>query len=238
MIWLIMRLTILILLVTLMHVSASTLAQKVTINLSNSSMKSVFKELKAQTGYNFLYTESQLLKAKPVSIQAKNTELHQVLQHLFADQPLTYELNRRTIVVREKLQPIRVISQGDNDPLGLEIEQQPIRGRVVNEKGEPLAGATVYVLDVEGKRTSKQTITDSEGNFQLLDMPQGIELEVAYLGYTSQKIRAKVELETVTLQPFLADLEEIAVINTGYQKIKANEMTGAVQVLTQKDLQQ
>src|SRR5690606_3858763 len=97
---LIMRLTTILLLVTFMQVSASTFAQKVTLKHSNSPLKSVFKELKAQMGYNFLYTERQLKNAKPVSIQVKNTELEEVLQQLFADQPLSYELDSRTIVIR------------------------------------------------------------------------------------------------------------------------------------------
>ncbi len=231
-----MRLTTILLLVTFMQVSASTFAQKVTLNHSDSHLKSVLKELKAQTGYNFLYTERQLKNAKPVSIQVRNTELGQVLQQLFADQPLSYELDSRTIVIREKSSPRKAPVTENKIEVPME-EQQPIRGRVVNDKGEPLVGATVYVLDSNGKRTETLTVADKDGNFQLDNVQEGTMLEVVYLGYAAQTVAARTKLGTITLMPFSVTVEDVEVVlNTGYQKISKERATGSFVLLDNQDI--
>ncbi|WP_333802456.1 TonB-dependent receptor plug domain-containing protein, partial [Sphingobacterium multivorum] len=87
--WLIMRLTTIIILVTFMQVSATTFAQKVTLEYSNMSLKKIFRELKSQTGYNFLYTERQMVNAKPVDIKVRDRQLSDVLDQIFKDQPFS-----------------------------------------------------------------------------------------------------------------------------------------------------
>jgi hypothetical protein len=79
--WLIMRLTTIIILVTFMQVSATTFAQKVTLEYSNMNLKKIFRELKSQTGYNFLYTERQMVNAKPVDIKVRDRQLSDVLDY-------------------------------------------------------------------------------------------------------------------------------------------------------------
>lgn len=88
-----MRLTTIIILVTFMQVSATTFAQKVTLEYTNMSLKRIFKELKSQTGYNFLYTERQMANAKPVCIKVKDRGLSDVLAQIFTDQPLSYQMD-------------------------------------------------------------------------------------------------------------------------------------------------
>ena len=51
-------------------------------------------------------------------------------------------------------------------------------------KGEPIIGATVMV-----KGTATGTITDFDGNFSL-DATDGANLEISYVGYQSQQIKA------------------------------------------------
>lgn len=234
-----MRLTTILLLITFLQVSAATFAQRVTLKHSNSSLKSVLKELKAQTGYNFLYTEGQLQKAKPVSIQVRNTELSAVLQQLFAEQPLTYELDSKTIVIREKATPRKMPAVENKEPVVIEEgQQQPIRGRVTNEKGEPLAGATVYVLDAEGKRTSVLTVADRDGSFQLDNVQEGVLLEVTFLGYAVQTLRAKAQLGTVRLRPLSAGIEEVNVVSTGYQVLPKERATGSFTTIDNETLNQ
>ena len=58
-----------------------------------------------------------------------------------------------------------------------------IKGRVLNEKDQPLTGASVTI-----KGTRKAIITNERGNFELKNVSPGTELEISYTGYIKRKI--------------------------------------------------
>jgi hypothetical protein len=74
-----------------------------------------------------------------------------------------------------------------------------VHGRILNEKGLPLAGATVL-----RKGTAHGTSTDAQGNYTLRVPADGqATLQYGYGGYTEQEVAANqvVASSTVTLQP-------------------------------------
>lgn len=110
------------------------------------------------------------------------------------------------------------------------FSQSVLTGDVRNEKGEPLAGATVSVQNKSGSiRKSVQSAKD--GSFSIADLPAASDykLNVSYIGYTTQVIervanngtRISVRLETAT-----GSNEAVVVVAYSTQK-KAN-LTGAV----------
>jgi len=103
---LVMKLTTMLLLVGCLQVSAAGFAQKVSLNVENTSLKKVFKDIRRQTGYLFFYNTQLLEKAHPVSISANDREMKDVLDECFRDQPLDYYLQGSTIfVIRKVLSP-------------------------------------------------------------------------------------------------------------------------------------
>ncbi len=72
-----------------------------------------------------------------------------------------------------------------------------VHGRIFNEKGKPLAGATVL-----HKGTTVGTSTDAQGNYSLR-VPANAQatLQYGYGGYTEQEVAASHAGATVTLQP-------------------------------------
>lgn len=98
-----MRLTIVIIILALMQVSAAGLAQKVSLSFTGVPLEQVLVAVKQQTAYNFVYTEDVMAKAKPVNINVKNMELKEVLELCFKNQPLKYNIEQKTIVIQEKL---------------------------------------------------------------------------------------------------------------------------------------
>src|SRR5438128_1572154 len=76
---LIMKLTAIIILFACLSASARSDAQRISIKLKNSSLETVFKLIKQQTGYRFLYKDEVLKEAKPVSIDVTNATLEAVL---------------------------------------------------------------------------------------------------------------------------------------------------------------
>ena len=64
--------------------------------------------------------------------------------------------------------------------------QNVLRGSIVDEKGEPIIGATILVV---GAPASQGTITDLDGNFSVNARP-GAKLKISYVGYVPQTVTA------------------------------------------------
>jgi TonB-dependent SusC/RagA subfamily outer membrane receptor len=205
-----------------MQVSATSFAQKVTLGRTNSSLKGIFKELKAQTGYNFLYTERQLLQAKPVSLNVKDADLRDVLQQLFVDQPLSYELDRNTIVVRVKNVHVKTIEKQ---------QEVQVTGSVTDVSGSILPGVSIYVKS----KPSQGTSSDLNGNYILKLMPSEV-LVFKIVGYETQEIplagRTKID---VVMELSSADVEEVVVTAFG-QKASRESLVGSITSVSPKEL--
>ncbi len=134
--WLRMKLILTLIVAATLQVSANGYAQGITLSAKDEKLDKVFKIITDQTGYLFFYNNSQLEAAKKITIDAKNESIDQVLAKCFKDQPLTYSIINKTVVVESKTKP------ADVPALFTPIE---VRGRVTNENGEAVAGATVQV---------------------------------------------------------------------------------------------
>lgn len=154
---LIMQLSVLAILFTGVPAHAHVFSQTISLVGNNMPLEKVFVEIKKQTGYTFAYFESDLAKARPVNINVSNAKLTEVLAAIFENQPLTYTIVEKVIVVKTKSEK-KIVVSGDALP-ALPID---VRGRVMNEDGEPVAGATVMV-----KGTKNATATTEEGEFIL-----------------------------------------------------------------------
>src|SRR5690606_7149216 len=101
--WLMMvKLSILLVLLTCSQTSATVFAQSVTIKGKDMSMKSIFSELRSQTGYHFLYLEEDLRNTRPITIDLKERSLETVLDYCFRGQPLQYEIRKNRVLVERK----------------------------------------------------------------------------------------------------------------------------------------
>ena len=137
-----MRLTSILLLSACLHVSANSRAQKISLSEHGSSLEKVFREIKKQTGYLFVYRDEWLKEAQKVDIDIKGGTLEAVLDLCFAHQPFTYVIIDKIIVLKKKPPVVAALQPRDIEaPPGL-ID---VHGRVTDEKGSPVAGATVMV---------------------------------------------------------------------------------------------
>lgn len=112
----------------------------------------------------------------------------------------------------------------------LQAPQRPISGTVVDQKGEPIPGATISV-----KGTTIGTATDLDGKFKL-DVPEGAVLVVSFIGYDSQSITVgNQQTIQVTLVESTETLQEVVVVGYGTQE-KVN-LTGAIGVAAAERLE-
>ena len=106
-------------------------------------------------------------------------------------------------------------------------QQITVKGTVKDGSGQPLMGASVLV-----KGTSHGTAADFDGNFEL-KVDKGVTLVVSSVGYKSREVVAKAGTMNIVLQEDTQQLEDVVVI--GYGAIKKKDLTGSVNLVTDKD---
>lgn len=114
--------------------------------------------------------------------------------------------------------------------LPLYAQQNKITGKVTDDKSQPLAGVAVTI-----KQTNTGTSTDAGGNFSI-QAAKGQVLEFSYLGKISQEeiVGTTSSINIVLKEQEASNLNEVIV--TGYMTQKKADLTGAVAVVTQKEL--
>ena len=106
-----------------------------------------------------------------------------------------------------------------------------VKGTVVDEKGEPIPGASVII---EGTTTG--TITDIDGNWTL-NVEPGAKIQVSFIGYDKESLAIQDGIADykVTLHDEMTEMDEIVVVGYGVQK-KAT-LTGSVATVDTEAIQ-
>lgn len=228
---LIMKLFIVLLLATGLQVTAKPSdAQDVTISGSNMPLRQVFSEIRKQTDCQFFYNDELLQSARPVSIHVQNAPVTYVLDLCFKNQPLTYMVVGKTIVVKHKkeMQVLGISTLQPTPP----PPPDTIKGHVTDAQGNPLVGVTVKVKD-----GSQGTVTDGNGVFAL-KVGDNAVLEVSYIGFETQDIPTNGQSNLdIQMRASLAGLNEIVVTALGIEK-SSKGLTYATQNISSKELTQ
>lgn len=125
-------------------------------------------------------------------------------------------MNRLYVVVVALLLPLLLYAQ------------RTVTGVVVDDNGEPLIGAAVRV-----QGTTDGTITDMDGRFSLPNVADGATVEVSYMGYLPQRLKAASDMRVV-LQEDVQRLEDVIVVGYGAAKIK--DLTSPIDVVKGEEL--
>jgi len=227
----IMKLTAIFLLSAALTISAAGHTQNISLNEKNATLQKVFKEIHKQSGYQFFYKDELLDKAGRIDVQVSNMPLEQVLNICFKNLPLTYTITDKTIVVNEKVSDIRLLTSDSelNTPPPIDV-----KGRVVNENGEPVI-ATVTV-----KGTKNAVTTDANGNFVIRGVDENATLVITSVSIEQAlevKVNGRTDLATLNVKTKITTGDVVVVeANTGYQKVKPNEATGSFNVIEKQVL--
>ncbi|TBO40024.1 SusC/RagA family TonB-linked outer membrane protein [Pedobacter kyonggii] len=217
---LVMKLTAILLLVSLCQVSAGVYSQNITLKQRNVPIDVIFKSIEKQSAYVFLYDNLELQNIQKISIDVKNTPIDQVLDLCFKNQPLSYKIFDKTIVLRKKtIEPI------------YKSIFETISGKVTDETGQPIVGASILV-----KGTKIGATTDANGAFSLT-ASAGSTLVISYIGYISREININDSKNyTIILQPASTELTDVVVTALGIKRSEKS-LGYAVQKVAGKDLQ-
>jgi TonB-dependent SusC/RagA subfamily outer membrane receptor len=221
-----MRWATFFIIVSIIQVSAAGFAQRVTLKKQTTTLKAVFRSIHDQTGYDFLYNRDVLDKKQKITVHFDNEQLENVLQSCLDGSGLDYQILDRTVVISQKESSVlsRIIDR---------INAFPVSGRVVDENGQPLKGATVTL---KGKYL-QTTLTDQDGKFSIKEVVESSVLNVSYVGYLTYEIHLKEEQGPITVQMAVAQtvMKDVVVTGTGINR-KKDSFTGATATFTGDEL--
>jgi TonB-linked SusC/RagA family outer membrane protein len=225
-----MKLTAIILLSACLAASAEGNTQGISLSGKNLTLEQVFKSIEQQSDYIFFYPYSSLKDARKITVNIKNGTINQVLEACFKNQPFTYVIKDKTIVISSRVEeksPNQSPIQKNQPPSPIDIS-----GRVTDEDGNPLEGATVKV-----KGTNITTTTNSNGEFQLTGIPDNATLEISYVGYQTLNVPVNGKTSLVTaLKTDVQSMNEV-VINKGYYTEKQKLSVSNVGRVTSKEIE-
>lgn len=221
---LVMQWTAVLLLGCCLHVAAATTAQKVSLSENGVPLRKVLTQIRKQTGFAIFFNEGLVEKAKPVTVAVTNMSLEEALDRCFEDQPLTYHIVNKTIVVSLKPEENFVPANAPPPPL-------KISGTLVDEAaGTPIEGATITI-----KGTKQSTTTDRNGAFTL-DASAGNTIVVSLVGYNTREIviRDQSYLSLTLTRKEDPPLDEVVI--TGFQRIRKESFTGTAITVSGEEL--
>ncbi|MEP7374612.1 MAG: SusC/RagA family TonB-linked outer membrane protein [Chitinophagaceae bacterium] len=227
-----MKITAILLLATCLQVSATGHAQSVTLNLKNAPLEKVFAAIEKQTEYSFVYTDQLLQKAKKVDVDVTAASLAEVLLICFKDQPYSYVISDKFIVVKFIVAPSPLEHPKDGSAArGDEALPISLRIRVTDADNNPLAGATI---SINKKPAGK---TDAEGVLSL-NVSVGDVLSLSFVGYENQSLTISSQSSTlsIVLKRNESQLDEV-VVNKGYYTEKQRFSVSNVGKVTSKDIE-
>lgn len=207
-----MKLTALSLMLSLSAFAANADAQQVSVTVSNAKVKTVLNSISDQTGLSLAYSAQVVDLNRKVSLNFVNTEVSEVLNAMFGNTAIGYEIKDGKIYLFKAAERTTALANQ---------QKKIITGTVVDPNGEAVIGANVLV-----KGTTNGTITDMDGKFSL-EVPEGAMLLVSYIGYGDYETKVGNQSNlSITLKEDSKALDEVVVVGYGTQK-KA-DLTGSV----------
>lgn len=211
---------VVLLLVFIFPLSVLAQNQRVSINVANVDVQTVFGMIKQQSGLNFMYNTEQIKIINPVSLNVQNVTVDSALTRLLAGTPFKFAYEKNTIVISKK-----------------EEKEEPavtvFQGVVEDDAGVPIAGVTVLL-----KGSAIGVTTDIHGKFKMV-VPKREKsvLIFSFIGMKSVEHEVKDDKPLIIkMENEVTQLEEVAVFSTGYYDVDKRMSTSAVTSLKAEDV--
>jgi TonB-linked SusC/RagA family outer membrane protein len=221
---LIMQLSIFLLLISVFSSAASAYSQaaRLTLKMENARIHEVFDAIEKQSEFYFFYNRNIFDDGRKVSIEMENKLIDEVLDELFRGENISYEISDRNILIK--------VDKSASPAEQNQQQQNSVSGRVTDSQNIPLPGVTVVV-----KGTTRGTVTNSNGEYTLSDVPRDATLIFSFVGMLVQEINVDNQTSiNVTMMEDVIGIEEVVAIGYGTQR-KA-DMTGAISIVKSEDI--
>ncbi|WP_169719449.1 SusC/RagA family TonB-linked outer membrane protein [Olivibacter sitiensis] len=193
-----LNLAVIIVLMLCMQVNAKSYSQVVSISAENTSLSKILESISEQSGYRFFYDSKLLSSIGNINIHVKEKTVVEVLDELLKDKALSYAIEDNTIVVSKKNRTVKLL-------------QQPIKGRILDSRNQPIANANVSI-----KGTTLRTQSDNNGDFSFNNIPENAILIVSFLGFETKEVPVVGQsVFTIQLNDKENALDEVVVVAYG-----------------------
>ncbi len=223
---LVMKLTVaaVVLLVSQVFANSASPQKTITLKLQNTPIKKVFAEIENKTVYRFVFNDDIIPVGKNVDLDANNEAVNNVLDRILVNTNLTYKFPSETVIVITSKNAIAA-----NAPAVVKV----ITGRIINDRGEPLSGASIKV-----KGANKGVVSDANGEFKIqLDDAKEKIIVITYSGYIQQEvITASIKSPlNIRLLPLVENLDDVVIL--GYTSVRKRDVTVSVSKVDVGELQ-
>lgn len=201
---------------------------KIELDKEYYSIEQLFKVIQKKTDLSFAYDRVDLKEALSRKINfSKDAQL--------TVETILLKISETTSIRFRRINNTINVLKYENLNGGQRIieEEYPVQGRVIDESGIGLPGATVTI-----KGTTQGTITNVDGEFTL-NVPDGTQtLVVSFIGFSTREVEVAPDSPEVSVEmtPDVEALDEVVVV--GYGQQKKESITGSVAKIDNKEITQ
>lgn len=184
--------------------------QNISIEFVNSSLSEVLKVLKEKTNYEFLYNDEEIRNVKKITNHFNDASVEEILKSCLEGTGYDYKMVNNLIVIT----PVSKMQQQKHPSI--------VKGKIVDERAEPLPGATVVIKGIKMGVTA-----NIDGLFNIEIPAIDVTLVISFVGMQTQEIQVKdlSKMLIIVMKPDTRQMEEVVV--TGYGNIKKQSFTGS-----------
>ena len=197
--------------------------KKVTLKMTGKTLAHILSGIKAQTGLSYGFRDTpDAARNGLYSIDVKNVSVEEALNTLLKGSEFTYTIESGWILIR---------TRQEHSPSDAVYNRVTVKGRVVDEKEQPMPGVTVML-----KGTGIGAVTGVEGEYRL-DFPEveNVALVFSFVGMKTQEVKYTGQPElNIVMQEDVAQMDEVVV--TGIFKKARESYTGAVSTIGKEEI--
>ncbi len=201
------------LLLTLSALSVAAQKETVTIDAQNMPLRELLNLIEKKSPYTFAFADADLPLDKKVNLKAENRSISSILREVLPNASVKVENNKILLSANQQKAAAAPAKKQEEKKTTAPANDKGwnLSGTVVDEKGEPLIGATVMQKGVKNGAS-----TDIEGRFTLRVKEAHPTLVVRYVGYTPTEVKGKKGEDLhIALKANATELGELVVTSLG-----------------------
>jgi iron complex outermembrane recepter protein len=222
----IMKYTTLIFFLALFQVSATSYSQVTRLNLrfQNETLVSVFEKIEANSEFSIFYKNELIKNSRVINGRFRDALIFEVLDEVLEAENLTYTVKDKLIIIVPKEFP------GIEEP-GLPQQPNTVSGKITDTTGAPLPGVTVVV-----RGTTIGTISDTNGNYVVSQVPLNATLVFSFVGMETQSVPVGTSTRLdIVMNDAAVGIGEVVVTALGISK-EARKIGYAISTIDGKDI--
>ncbi len=228
-IWLIMKISVLLIVIGTMTVSASSYSQnkKISLQADDINIIELLEEIREKSDYSYFLSDDNVRNLDHISVNKKDAPVKEILEDVFEYTEYTYTMAGEVIIVKRR----STEEQETQQKIQRNIR---VKGVVTDaDSGETLIGVNINVTN-----SLLGAITDVNGEFDFVlpYLQEGMKLVFSYIGFENLEVPIDPEKEMYKIQ-LISDITELdEVVATGYFNVDKRELTSAISTVKAEEL--